>query len=70
MANAIAPGTIDTPLTDHFGDAIKDRFVESVPLKRRGIPGEVADAALFLVSSHAGYVNGATLHVNGGSLLV
>jgi len=69
-ANAVAPGTIDTPMTDSFGEAIKRRFVESAPLKRQGSPQEVADAVLFLVSSRSNYVNGATLHVNGGSLLV
>jgi len=69
-ANAVAPGTIDTPMTDSFGEAIKRRFVESAPTKRQGTPQEVADAVLFLVSSRSSYVNGATLHVNGGSLLV
>ena len=69
-ANAIAPGTIDTPMTDSFGGEVQRRFVGSAPLERKGSPREVADAALFLVSSCSGYVNGATLHVNGGSLLV
>ena len=69
-ANAIAPGTIETPLRDSFSDEIKNRFLESVPLKRVGTARELADAVLYLVSSRSTYVNGATLHVNGGSLLV
>ncbi len=70
LANAIAPGSIDTPLTDDFGVEIKQRFAEASTLKRQGTPREIADAALFLVSDRSTYVNGATLHVNAGSLLV
>lgn len=69
-ANAITPGTVDTPLTDSFSETIKRRFAEAAPLKRQGTAEELADATLFLVSSRATYINGATLHVNGGSLLV
>jgi len=68
-ANAIAPGTIDTPMTDSFGSVLKGRLAESALLKRQGTPREIADAALFLVSSRATYVTGATMHVNGGALL-
>jgi 3-oxoacyl-[acyl-carrier protein] reductase len=68
-ANAIAPGTTDTPMTDSFGSELKGRLAESTLLKRRGTPREIADAALFLVSSGANYMTGATLHVNGGALL-
>ena len=69
-ANAISPGPIDTPMRDGFGDEIKRRLVEAVPLKRAGTARELADAVLFLASNRASYINGATLHVNGGSLLV
>lgn len=69
-ANAIAPGTIDTPMRDSFRDEIKRQLVESSPMKRPGTARELADAVLFLVSSRASYINGATLHVNGGCLLV
>ena len=70
LANAIAPGSIDTPLTDSFGVDAKRRFAEASPLERQGTPRELADAVLFLVSDRSTYVNGATLHVNAGSLLV
>ena len=70
LVNAIAPGSIDTPMTDSFGPEIKQQFAKVAPLKRQGTPHELADAVLFLVSSSATYITGATLHVNGGSLLV
>ena len=53
----------------HGPDA-KARYAEAATLKRQGTPRELADAVLYLVSQRATYVNGATLHVNGGSLLV
>ncbi len=70
LANAIAPGTIDTPITDSFGDHEKRKFAEASTLKRQGTPRELADAVLFLVSERSTYINGATLHVNAGSLLI
>ena len=70
LANAIAPGSIDTPITESFGPDAKARYAEAATLKRQGTPRELADAVLYLVSQRATYVNGATLHVNGGSLLV
>jgi 3-oxoacyl-[acyl-carrier protein] reductase len=70
LANAIAPGSIDTPITNSFGEEAKKKFADLSTLKRQGTPRELADAVLFLVSDRATYVNGATLHVNAGSLLV
>ena len=70
LANAIAPGSIDTPLTDSFGSEAKSKFAEASPLKRQGTARELADAVLYLVSGRASYVTGATFHVNGGALLV
>lgn len=69
-ANAIAPGTIGTPLAESFGEAVVSSWVGATPLKRQGTPREVADAVLFLASDRASYINGATLHVNGGYLLI
>ena len=68
-SNAIAPGTIDTPLADSFGKE-KKRFIEASPLKRQGTPRELAEGVLFLAGSRSGYVTGSTMHVNGGALLV
>ena len=70
LSNSIAPGSIDTPLTDSFGQDKKHRFREVSLLKRQGTPRELAEAVLFLSSSRSGYVTGSTVHVNGGSLLI
>lgn len=69
-ANAIAPGPIDTPLADSFGPEMVRNFVSDTPMARQGKASELADAVLYLVSERSSYVTGATLHVNGGSLLV
>lgn len=70
LVNAIAPGSIDTPLTHSFGEAQMEEFRQAAPLKRQGSPREIADAVWYLVSDRSTYVTGATLHVNGGALLV
>lgn len=63
--NAIAPGFIDTSMTQNLSEDIKER----IPCKRYGTPEEVAFAALFLAHPLAGYITGQTLHVNGGMAL-
>jgi len=68
-ANAVSPGTIDTPLTKSFGADIEDAFRNNCVMKRQGEPKEVADAVLYLVSDRATYVTGATLDVDGGFAL-
>ncbi|MAE66571.1 MAG: beta-ketoacyl-ACP reductase [Phycisphaeraceae bacterium] len=70
LVNAIAPGTIDTPMTHSFGEQQKQAFIEAAPMKRQGTAREIADAVWYLVSDRSTYVTGVTLHVNGGSLLV
>ena len=70
LVNAIAPGSIETPLAASFGEAQKEEFIQAAPLKRQAAPRELADAVWYLVSDRSTYVTGATLHVNGGSLLV
>ena len=70
LVNAIAPGSIDTPLTHSFGEAQMEEFRQAAPLKRQGSPREIADAVWYLVCDRSTYVTGATLHVNGGALLV
>lgn len=68
--NALAPGVIETPMTEptRSDPAILDRFMRRTPMHRTGQPEEVAAAAVFLASRLASYVNGVTLPVDGGLL--
>lgn len=68
--NAVAPGFIATPMTDALNDEQKDVINKQIPAGRMGTPGEIAAAVLYLASEEAGYVTGATLHVNGGMTMV
>ncbi|SLN15726.1 3-oxoacyl-[acyl-carrier-protein] reductase FabG [Roseovarius litorisediminis] len=65
-ANAVAPGFIATAMTDKLTEEQKAVIYAKIPANRMGTPHEIAAAVLFLASSEAGYINGATLHVNGG----
>ncbi|MDA8411629.1 MAG: 3-oxoacyl-[acyl-carrier-protein] reductase [Treponema sp.] len=64
--NAIAPGLIDTSMTDQIGAEGRAKLMESIPLGRSGSPDEIAKAALFLASDLASYVTGEVLKVDGG----
>ncbi len=64
--NAIAPGFIQTDMTDELPDEQKQRMLEAIPAARLGQPAEVAAAVAFLASESAGYISGEVLHVNGG----
>ncbi len=64
--NCVAPGFIDTDMTRALSDAQRQTLVDKIPLGRLGTPQEVAHAVAFLASPEAGYITGATLHVNGG----
>lgn len=67
--NAVAPGFIDTEMTQALTEAQREQMLDQVPLHRLGSPEDVAGAVLFLVSPQGGYVTGETLHVNGGMLM-
>ena len=64
--NAIAPGFIDTPMTEKLPDAVKETYKNAIPLGCFGEPDDVAAAALYLAGDSGRYVTGQTLHVNGG----
>ena len=64
--NCVAPGFIDTDMTRALPDAQREKLIERIPLGRLGAPDDVAHAVAFLASREAGYITGATLHVNGG----
>ncbi|MDM8165333.1 3-oxoacyl-[acyl-carrier-protein] reductase [Roseovarius sp.] len=69
-ANAVAPGFIATAMTDKLSDAQKEAINTQIPAARMGTPEEIAAAVLYLASPEAGYVTGATLHVNGGMAMI
>ena len=68
--NIIAPGFIETAMTDKLNDDQKSNIMKQIPAGRMGMATEIASAALYLASNEASYVTGATLHVNGGMLMV
>ena len=68
--NAIAPGFIETAMTDKLTDDQKSAILGSIPTGRMGSPAEIAAATLYLASAEAGYVTGTTLHVNGGMAML
>ena len=67
--NCVAPGFIDTDMTRALPEPQRQALVAQIPLGRLGTPEDVAAAVLFLALPAAGYVTGATLHVNGGMLM-
>ena len=69
-ANCVAPGFIATAMTDKLTDDQKDKINAQIPAARMGEAGEIAAAVLYLASPEAGYVTGATLHVNGGMAML
>ena len=64
--NCISPGFIKTNMTENIDPKYKDLIISKIPSARLGEPGDVANAVLFLASNLSDYINGETLHVNGG----
>lgn len=69
--NAVAPGLVETPMLglNRMSDQQIDKMVESIPMKRLGVPEDHVGATLFLASDMASYVTGATINVSGGFLM-
>jgi 3-oxoacyl-[acyl-carrier protein] reductase len=67
--NAIAPGFIDTAMTQVLAADVREALLRSIPLARFGTPQDVAQVALFLASEHAGYITGQVINVDGGMVM-
>ena len=68
--NVIAPGFVQTAMTDGLPEAQKAKLLDAIPLGRMGRPEDIAAAAVYLAADEAAWVTGATLHVNGGMAMV
>jgi 3-oxoacyl-[acyl-carrier protein] reductase len=68
--NVVAPGFIATPMTDALNEQQKARLMERIPMGRMGEATDIAAAVAYLSSEEAGWVTGATLHVNGGMAMI
>lgn len=64
--NAVAPGFIDTDMTEAMPEGVKDKIITGIPMGRTGKPEDVAEAVAFLASEQAGYITGEVLRVDGG----
>ena len=64
--NCISPGFIKTPMTEKIDEKYKESIISKIPSARLGEPDDIANAVLFLASNQSDYINGETLHVNGG----
>lgn len=68
--NCVAPGFIETSMTDVLPDAVKAKILGAIPQGRMGSPAEIASAVAYLASDEAGHMTGQTMHVNGGMEMV
>ena len=68
-ANAVAPGFIDTEMTQVLEKSVRDKLIEQIPLARLGQPEDVSRCVSFLVSENASYITGQVINVNGGMLM-
>lgn len=67
--NCVAPGFIETAMTEKLTDQQRAALLETIPMGRMGRPHDVAAAVLYLASEEAGYVTGTTVHINGGMVM-
>ena len=68
--NCVAPGFIESPMTDALNEQQKSQILATIPTGRLGLGADVAAACVYLASDEAGYVTGQTLHVNGGMAMI
>ena len=67
--NCVSPGFIKTNMTEKIDEKFKEMIISKIPSARLGEPEDIANAVLFLASKQSNYINGETLHVNGGSYM-
>ena len=65
-ANAIAPGFIDTAMTQQLSDKVREEWVSKIPLRRGGTVDDIANCAVFLASDMSSYISGQVIQVDGG----
>ena len=68
--NCVAPGFIETPMTDALPEAQRESLATAIPAGRLGAGDDIAAAVIYLASDEAAYVTGQTLHVNGGMAMI
>ena len=68
--NCVAPGFIESAMTEKLNDKQKDAIMGAIPMRRMGTGDEIASAVVYLASAEAAYVTGQTLHVNGGMAMI
>jgi 3-oxoacyl-[acyl-carrier protein] reductase len=68
--NCVAPGFVETAMTDRLPEAQREKLLERIPARRLGVVDDVAAAVVYLASGEAAYVTGQTLHVNGGMAMI
>ena len=68
--NSIAPGMIETPMTDSLNDSQREAILANIPMGRLGQGSEIAAAVVFLASNEASYITGQTIHINGGMAMI
>ena len=66
-ANAVAPGFIKTDMTDAIPEEVRQQVIAGIPVRRMGLPEDIANCYLFLASDETSYINGQVIGVNGGS---
>jgi 3-oxoacyl-[acyl-carrier protein] reductase len=69
LVNAVAPGFIETQMTDVLKDEVKEEIAKQIPLKRMGTTQDVANVVKFLASEESSYITGQVIQVDGGMLM-
>ena len=68
--NAIAPGFVSSAMTNNLPDEQRENIISKIPIKRLGLPIDIANAVIFLAKEDSSYITGNTIHVNGGLAMV